>query len=432
MVEWYQNHWQALLLLQALCGTYVFAYAMKRRPLFWLRLGLSTAAGMAGMELLAATLYPRGFWAEIAAISLLYLMLIGIVCLCNEVLVWTAMFVVSSGYMVQNIASSLKAILRRLDWVNRLTGSTPGVLLVDLVCYGGIYLAAYFLFRPYTRQGAQKFGNKVKTVFSIVVLLICAGMTRLVRVGGDYSSWAALADRIYQILCGCFILLLQYGLMERTRLARSVEAMRELVHQQHAQYEASRESAQLVNEKYHDLKRLLADLRGRVPVEQLDQLERHVGSYDTFVHTGSDVLDVILSERRSLCAQRGILLTCYVNGEALDFVEELDLYCLLSNALTNAMEAASGLPEGERFVTLTVARDGNMAAVHVENPYAGELELEDGLPKSRRDPQYHGFGMKSMARLAEKYGGSLAVKCRDQVFALDILLFAPAKPAYRS
>ena len=209
-------------------------------------------------------------------------------------------------------------------------------------------------------------------------------------------------------------------------MAQSVETMRELIHQQHIQYEASRESTQLVNEKYHDLKQLLADFRGRVSVEQLNRLERYVGSYDTFVRTGSDVLDVILSEKRSLCAQRSILLTCYASGNALDFVEELDLYCLLSNALTNAMEAVSKLPEGERFVTFTVVRDGCMAAVHVENPYGGELDMEDGLPKSRRDPQYHGFGMKSMVRIAEKYGGSLAVKCRDQVFSLDILLFAPA------
>lgn len=425
MVGWYQDHWQTLLLLQALLGTYVFAYAMKCRPMFWFRLTLSTLAGMVGMELLTHTLFSQGLWGEIGAISLLYLMLIGIICLCYEVLVWTAMFVVSSGYMVQNIASSLKTILRQFALVRQLTVSSPGMLLVDLVCYGGIYCLTYFLFLPYTQQGPQKFGNKVKTVFSIVVLLVCAGMSRLVRVSGNNSIWVMLADRGYQILCGCFILLLQYGLMERTRLAQSVETMRELVHQQRIQYESSQESAQLVNEKYHDLKRLLSDFRGRVPLEQLDQLEQHVGRYDTFVRTGNDVLDVILSEKRSLCAQRDILLTCYVNGDALNFVEELDLYCLLSNALTNAMEAVGQLPEEERFVTLTVVRDGSMAAIHVENPYIGTLELEKGLPKTLRDERYHGFGMKSIVRIVEKYGGSLAIKCQDQVFILDALLFAP-------
>ena len=158
----------ALLPLQALCGTFVFAYTLKHRPLFWLRLSLSTLAGMAVMELLTANLFGRGLAGEIISISILYLMLIGIICLCHEVLVWTAMFVVSSGYMAQNIASCLKQLMRRLSWVEELVSATPGVLLVDLLCYGGVYLLAFFLFRPYTRQGPQKFGNKVKTVFSMV------------------------------------------------------------------------------------------------------------------------------------------------------------------------------------------------------------------------------------------------------------------------
>ena len=125
MVAWYQNHWQALLLLQALCGTFVFAYTLKHRPLFWLRLSLSTLAGMAVMELLTANLFGRGLAGEIISISILYLMLIGIICLCNEVLVWTAMFVVSSGYMAQNIASCLKQLMRRLSWVEELVAATP-------------------------------------------------------------------------------------------------------------------------------------------------------------------------------------------------------------------------------------------------------------------------------------------------------------------
>ena len=55
-------------------------------------------------------------------------------------------------------------------------------------------------------------------------------------------------------------------------------------------------------------------------------------------------------------------------------------------------------------------------------PYAGEVTMEQGLPKSRRDARYHGFGMKSIARIAEKYGGSVAIKAEDGMFYLDILL----------
>ena len=46
--SWYQAHWQALLLLQAALGTWVFAYGLKRRPHFIRRAVFSLAAGPSG------------------------------------------------------------------------------------------------------------------------------------------------------------------------------------------------------------------------------------------------------------------------------------------------------------------------------------------------------------------------------------------------
>lgn len=54
-----------------------------------------------------------------------------------------------------------------------------------------------------------------------------------------------------------------------------------------------------------------------------------------------------------------------------------------------------------------------------------ELVFQDGLPVTKRDKYYHGFGMKSMERVVKKYGGSIAAAQRDGIFALDILLVDP-------
>ena len=89
----------------------------------------------------------------------------------------------------------------------------------------------------------------------------------------------------------------------------------------------------------------------------------------------------------------------------------------------------SGLPEDmERFVTLTVRRTGNMTAIHTENPCAGVIPFEEGMPKSAGDPEWHGFGMRSMERIAEKYGGTLSAQQTGSLFSVDILLLDPAGP----
>jgi hypothetical protein len=107
-------------------------------------------------------------------------------------------------------------------------------------------------------------------------------------------------------------------------------------------------------------------------------------------------------------------------------VEEPDLYSLFQNALTNAINAVSALPEGvERFISLSAARDGNMLTIHMENPCGEDIDFVDGLPRTKEDPDWHGFGMKSMDRIAGKYNGMLTAQQRGRMFFLDILLLAP-------
>lgn len=425
MPLWYEGHWQALLLLQALAGVAVFSYALERRKWFPLRLLLALTAGMLAVELTARLLYGRGMVGQLCTIALLYLILIGITAACWREELWTVLFVVSSGYVIQDLASGVKSIFRysvHQPWLDSLMASTPGVLLLDVVFYGGAYILAFFCFRSFTRRGAECFTSRTKVVFSLAVLLVCAGVARIARDGSAYSMRVMLALTIYRLLSDVFILMVQYGVMDRNLLRQRTEAMAELAHQQYAQYQASKDSAELVNEKYHDLKQLLVTFRGQVSAEQLEKLEESISTYEDFVRTGNDVLDVVLCEKRALCHQKGILLTCYADGSALNFVEELDLYSLFNNAINNAVDSAGQMPRGERFITLTVKQEGDLTVIHMENPCLQQPQMRNGLPQSRRDPRYHGFGMRSMRRVADKYGGSLAAEYRNGLFCLDVLL----------
>lgn len=430
MPGWYADFRTPMLLVQSVLGVFAFAYALKQRRGFWVRLILSTAAGFIALHLIRLAFFP-GMSSDVNSVGRIvltvaaYLALIAICWCAYDESFWTALFVASSGYIAQDIGGTLKTLLKLFPRVNELCRDNLGILLVDLVSYIGFYVVLCLLFRPFTRNREENFGNREKAVFSFIVLVFCLGMARIAQGNIMRDQVAVFAESLYQIFCDMFILLLQFGVMERARLSRSVETMRELVHQQHEQFRQSKESTALVNEKYHDLKGLLESFHGQISQEQIDQLKEKVGEYDTFVATGNRVLDVVLAEKRAACSRRGIELTTFADGGPLDFMEELDLYSLIGNALNNAIDAVSKLPEGVRFITLTTSSEGGMVAIHVENPYAGEIVMENDLPKSQRDARYHGFGMRSMERVVEKYGGTLAVKAQNGVFCLDILLFEP-------
>ncbi len=429
MPDWYAYFRVPLLLLQSLIGVQIFAYTLELRRPRWLA-AIWTLLGLVICHVSGQLLYTKdqdieGILRRIMSSMVVYFMVIIVVWLSYRVSIWTCLFVTSSGYIAQDLAGSVKGLLKLIPWGEKAAADPVGILAVDLLCYGGIFTLLFFAFRPFTRRRDENFDNKLKAIFSFGVLLLCIGMARLTQDNPDRNLIARFSESLYSVITGVFVLLLQFGTMDRAKLHHNVDAMREMLHQQQQQYEVGKASMQLVNEKYHDLKALLQSFGGHVSPSQLEKLEDSIDKYDLYIHTGNQVLDVLLTEKRTLCQGKEIRLTCFLDGKEFSFLEELDLYSLLGNALNNAIEAVERLPEGEeRFISLTAQREGSMLLIHLENPFCGTLRFADGLPQSSGDPRYHGFGMKSMEHIAEKYGGSLSVRQADGRFYLDILLFA--------
>ncbi|MBQ7184392.1 MAG: GHKL domain-containing protein [Clostridia bacterium] len=432
MPVWYLQNRSALLLLQSVIGLMLVSYPMKKRSRFPLRLILSVLAGCAvqymvrGIYIAGST--PAAMLTHAASALLVYITLNVITWFCYDESVWTVLFMSATGYLAQDIAGSVKTLARQTGLAAQLLRWQPGMLILDLICYGAVYVLMYFILRPFVRNREDNFDNKKKALFSVAVLLLCIVMARLSQDNPDRGTMAVAAEAVFQILIDVMVIALQFGVMEQARLNSNMETMRELVHTQRVQYEASKESAQLINEKYHDLKHLLKSFQGTVPQEQLDKLKQSIAAYERPANSGNEVLDVLLAEKIGICQQRGIVLTCSLGMTDFSFVEELDLYSLFQNALTNAINAVSALPEGaERFISLSSARDGNMLSIHMENPCGEDIPFVDGLPQTRDDPAWHGFGMKSMDRIAQKYSGTLTAEQRGKMFFLDILLLAPEK-----
>ena len=68
-----------------------------------------------------------------------------------------------------------------------------------------------------------------------------------------------------------------------------------------------------------------------------------------------------------------------------------------------------------------------MLLIHVENHFEGQQELRSGIPVTTKvDKDYHGYGMLSIRRIVEKYGGSFVISTEDQLFQIDIMLPIPA------
>ena len=80
----------------------------------------------------------------------------------------------------------------------------------------------------------------------------------------------------------------------------------------------------------------------------------------------------------------------------------------------------------KRLIHVTVFQEKSFLRIKIENSFQGELKIKNQLPvTTKADRRYHGFGVKSMKAVAEKYKGSLTVSAKDGWFELRILIPLP-------
>lgn len=226
---------------------------------------------------------------------------------------------------------------------------------------------------------------------------------------------------------------LMYGLymqMGEAHARLEKDYLHKLLHMQKEYYRVSAESVDLINQKYHDLKHQIQLLRSEFSSEEklhcLDEMEQEIQSYEAQNKTGNKALDTMLTARTLRCQGLGISLTCVADGQELNFIKPTDLSILFGNALDNAIESVEKIASlDKRLIHVSVTRQKSFVRIRVENCYEGEIRFVGGLPSTKKDVRYHGYGMKSIRSIVEKYGGSMTVKAQDGWFELRILLPVP-------
>ena len=95
----------------------------------------------------------------------------------------------------------------------------------------------------------------------------------------------------------------------------------------------------------------------------------------------------------------------------------------MTNLLDNAIEAVSQLAESERSIRLRIITKNDRIQIEVSNPYKGKVvRQKDSFLSSKADKINHGFGLKSVQFLVEKYHGNMVVEAESDTFTVLIVM----------
>lgn len=393
--------------------------------------GLSLASAMVHRVALPAAQQACGDVAQLMTPAFFTLVLLACLPLARhafELGIWDALFCCASGYALQNFAHALYETGCVVAFGGRLPTGPLGALL-QLALTAGVFAAGYLAVIRHMRiNHLAGEGDRRMTVMLACVIVVNIFVDNAIngfQTSSTISTPAFLVMRATQLLASVLLLSLDYEILYSNRMRADAAATRQMMDDQRRQYELSRDTIEAINVRCHDIRhqvRRLSDGTGSGR-EFLEGVSDLISIYDAGMQTGNEALDVILTEKSLLCQSRGIELTCTCDGRALSFMEEQDVYSLFGNALDNAIEAVEGLSDpNRRLIDVSARQVGRTVSVQVRNFYEGELRFEGGLPQTTHEGGLHGYGMRSLRLVAERYGGSLSTSAEDGIFRLFVLL----------
>ncbi len=344
-----------------------------------------------------------------------------------------ALYCAVCAYLTQDIAYTLFVILMP-QAAHRGAGSVqPDTLWLELLLMALVY---GFFFVCFAKKLPDNGDYHFQCNHSLPVMLLLIFLGRILgtyaKLGFDAQSNNTFVPLlIYDALLSTTLLVTQL-LQRREESYRTAAALESQLRQmQKLQYETFRSSLDAINHKCHDLKHLVAALRSEENRERkknlLRELEQDVMIYDAHMDTGNDSLDALLSDAWMGCYHKNVQWTCMADGYAISFLDPIDLYIMLGNALENAIESASQVADPQkRFLSVNIWRKERMAFLKIENCCETAPKLQNGLPvTTKSNPSQHGYGMRSIQSVVQRCSGELKISAADHVFTLAIILPIP-------
>lgn len=413
----------------------LFACRAKKRPNFWPRFALCSVAFLV-IGWFVPDVLLAGFFFVPAFVLIPTAVLAFMVILDTDIK--RVIFIVLNTFLLQHITECVTWLLREAFDIAEGGGMW---MALSFICYPVFYVAGYFILvrrRNILDLGMQPWKITVLgSVTFMLVYIVREVINNLIKINKVDFSVINITVNFYSALTCVLLFIIFYSVNNTDTLMEDKQILQELLRREQATYKMISENIDSINYKCHDLKHQIAYLRDPINSEEREKyiakLEHDVMIYERTPKTGNAALDTTLASKSLLCEQKDIEFVFIADAKGLEFMEPTDVYSLIGNAMDNAIECVAKYEDREkRQISMQLASVGNILRICVENYCEDDLVIRDGaIVTSKTDKRGHGFGLKSMHYVVEKYGGYMNVEQRGHLFVLTILFSLDELPGKR-
>lgn len=215
-------------------------------------------------------------------------------------------------------------------------------------------------------------------------------------------------------------------------IAHNLELEKKLSEMEH-DYEIQRDMADEIKRIQEQIRLLKHDMKNHTMVilsyledNQIEEAKLYAGEIlnklnkmYTYVNVGNAVMNYIINNKLSKAKEQGLEIKAEIENLSFDYMDSVDFSALLNNILDNAIRAA--LSSKSRKLEVQIYTQNGMDIITVKNSIEESVLENNPQLVSTKEEQGHGYGMKQIKGIMEKYNGMLDVYEKNSMFIVSVM-----------
>lgn len=281
------------------------------------------------------------------------------------------------------------------------------------------------------------FSRKEALTLAIITVLSTGFMYMALRAfngevmvtGNLYVLGAVLISTL--VLNLCIITLMNRNVHTNYYKFLSEMADRQLT-EQIKYYEVLKKSHVEICSMRHDMKNHLLCIQILAREKDLEGIEYYiqklacnVRNSTIQIYTGNLIVDALLNEKLSKAQDKGIKVETLLDKLSEINIDQMDLCIILSNALDNAIEAAEKVAlTKDAVITIEIKVIKGYLVIYIKNSIQASVVIKKKymIATTKEDKIHHGYGLKNIKEVVEKYEGVLKLTSDNGSFILEIMI----------
>lgn len=139
----------------------------------------------------------------------------------------------------------------------------------------------------------------------------------------------------------------------------------------------------------------------------------------TYVNVGNSLLNYIINNKLSKAKELGIEIKAEIENLAFAYMDSVDFSALLNNLLDNAIEGA--LQSAGKRLEVAIANQKGHDVITIKNTIDTSVLKENPEFISTKQEEGHGYGMKQIQKVTEKYDGMMDLYEKNGMFIVTVM-----------